>query len=645
MSSVSRFYNAARFKIDSALMRDPYIYDPLPNPRSIRLLHLQPGSGEGDVKWNLVTVDLDGSPSYEAISYVWGPPSDRTFLKGNDGAVAVPKNLKYVLQRLRKQDQVRILWADAVCINQQDMAERGAQVSIMDEIFAEAVLVNQWLGLDPDGDAKGAFLLMEKFCQWAAEEFEKHQDNSNDLTIDDFLAQFPELQPESNDRIWKALSAILKREFFYRVWMIQEIGLAKKATIYCGDEHISFDYFLIFIHALSRAPSSHDEELRDRFFKRRVFYDLFKANDILATYLNYQYGITGDDHRAKPFLQILLEARTCKATDARDHVYALLGHPSSVLSGSRVIDPDYKKSIEEVHIELAARVIRRTHSLHALTFVCHLAEKTSESLPSWVPQFHLSEHVGFDVIQDIWKKDYRAAPEEDQSISVDESDSTLTVRGFVWNVVEKCAETDDNTTFNIKKMKEKSIRVLTEFGGFATDGSCIDEKMAEAFIASHQCLNTPWTDIEGNLLSQSERNQLDAKNLSSRRSEFDAAVKAIFGGEVSDDYHGTFLPNILKKQEDKYMDRWFDLSMNNYIYSYPILSDHRRHFSTQGRVGAGPVYTRPGDLCCLLMGCKMPVILRKVESHYLFIGTAYVHGTMRGEAWDENRELQYFNIH
>jgi hypothetical protein len=39
-----------------------------------------------------------------------------------------------------------------------------------------------------------------------------------------------------------------------------------------------------------------------------------------------------------------------------------------------------------------------------------------------------------------------------------------------------------------------------------------------------------------------------------------------------------------------------------------------------------------GDFVCVIFGCSVPVILRKVRDHFRVVGEAYVHGLMDGQA-------------
>ncbi|KAE9378476.1 HET-domain-containing protein, partial [Stipitochalara longipes BDJ] len=121
-------------------------YTPLQNPNSIRLLHLGSGCRSSPLKAHLINCDLDNKYSYESLSYVWGKQdlSEVLLIVGREFKIS--KNLHTILLHLRQPDKVRILWIDAICINQQDSAEKGKQVAMMGQIYQQAGSVLCWLG-------------------------------------------------------------------------------------------------------------------------------------------------------------------------------------------------------------------------------------------------------------------------------------------------------------------------------------------------------------------------------------------------------------------------------------------------------------------------------------------------------------------
>src|SRR4051812_35088652 len=105
-----------------------YSYTPMADENSIRLLHLEPGSDGTPLKASLSIHDLDRQFSYDALSYVWGTPDLNKSHSINEQELRITHNLHIILCYLRYPERVRILWIDAICINQQDGTEKGPQV-------------------------------------------------------------------------------------------------------------------------------------------------------------------------------------------------------------------------------------------------------------------------------------------------------------------------------------------------------------------------------------------------------------------------------------------------------------------------------------------------------------------------------------
>ena len=129
------------------------MYEPLDeSKRQIRLLHLLPGEN-AELRCTFSLVSLRDNPTYEAISYVWGDTIDpqNIYVEPGERAMPITKNLHSVLRNVRLQQEERVLWADALCINQKDLGERGSQVAIMADIFKNAARVLAYLGDYWDG--------------------------------------------------------------------------------------------------------------------------------------------------------------------------------------------------------------------------------------------------------------------------------------------------------------------------------------------------------------------------------------------------------------------------------------------------------------------------------------------------------------
>lgn len=129
---------------------------PHPTTRMIRLLPNK--DKDAEIKCELFNYDLtsgSGAEShlYEALSYVWGSNTRSRTIILNSCVFPVTENLYLALSRLRNRQLERILWVDAICINQDDLNEKTKQIPLMRTIYAQAQHVTVWLGeAYEDGD-------------------------------------------------------------------------------------------------------------------------------------------------------------------------------------------------------------------------------------------------------------------------------------------------------------------------------------------------------------------------------------------------------------------------------------------------------------------------------------------------------------
>ena len=173
-----------------------------PGPDSIRLLRLMPHENErADIQCELVEYSLQDSEQrthlYEALSYTWGGSDKPRSIYINKQNLPVTVNLHTALSRLRDRCFERIIWVDAVCIDQENLEEKSNQVQLMAKIYSKATRVLVWLGETAD-DSDGA---LEGIRDIAA----KESMNSLDKTIQ------------------QAILALLQRPWFRRIWVSEQM--------------------------------------------------------------------------------------------------------------------------------------------------------------------------------------------------------------------------------------------------------------------------------------------------------------------------------------------------------------------------------------------------------------------------------------
>lgn len=140
-------------------------YSPInPAEGEIRLAELAAGNYDDALVIRLHIHSLSSSkvPCYEALSYVWGKEMSPQKLLVNGKALPVTTNLDCALRHLRYQDRARLIWIDALCINQADITERNSEVQLMSRIYSTASAVVIWLGPGDDSDAEA----ISKIISW-----------------------------------------------------------------------------------------------------------------------------------------------------------------------------------------------------------------------------------------------------------------------------------------------------------------------------------------------------------------------------------------------------------------------------------------------------------------------------------------------
>jgi hypothetical protein len=376
-----------------------YSYLPLVILKSeIRLLIVQPGTGSSAVNAELIHESLDRVPFYEALSYTWGDPSitksiDLSVQPPNaqhalrDAAKTSPQvsscrfdvttNLESALRHLRSEDQPRILWVDAVCINQSDPVEKGHQVGLMGRIYQNCSRVCVWLG-DAADDSDQAMQLVNDHAElWL---MMPHLPS---------LLEEEELIPQ-----WRALTFLVLRPWFTRLWVVQEIALAPADIVICGTKTANFwALFTGVCHLVYiRPPGSNSSSLTQ--LAKHSLPLIFRGWDVPAGHhdrwpraadeVYYLESIYRPIKRAKrqSLRQLLACCHGKKATEERDAVFALFSLAGD--TSPRDWNIDYQISTLDVYQEAVANIIRTG----SLDIICHVSSCGAPCHPySWLPRF------------------------------------------------------------------------------------------------------------------------------------------------------------------------------------------------------------------------------------------------------------------
>jgi hypothetical protein len=621
--------NTTKLKARGSELATPY--GPLLNMDSIRLLCIEPGVVGSALECSLETTRLSCPEySFEAISYVWGDTSKLKHIKIVEGSIKVTRNLYAAILSLRLPYEQRYVWADASCINQEDAQERGHQAKLIRKIYKSAKKVLIWLG--PTTKNK-AFLAFSAICGIASGGYLNgtRVGQANFYTNGMSTANIPDVPcrdgpPPLNFKIfWTAVQDLFNQNWFWRVWAIQEVSLARETDIIWDNESIAWQHVGL---AASRIRRNHHDVLQQ-----------YPMDGIFNAYFMYRlsHGTTNLPPLVISFPRLLSLTRHFESTDARDRVYRLLSIQTTDANPSKgdfFIQPDYEKSLQEVYTELAAKVISSENRLSLLSNVRHGEELSNDEnwngWPSWVPSWdksiihalsptepgptaaprvpgyeytlHITPHNELVVSGHIYAN---IATVFNPFPAAQSSSSSST--SSAWPVPAYVPDTPAWTT-HLSSSTGLATLAMTLTAGNSWYGQPVHNVAAHiadfAAYAMHVGLATSTstaaaaaaaTATSGAAEVNWQRFALAARHACSGRRPFSLTPVTMMMMEDDDD-------------DNVGMDPFWG------------------H-------GIGPAAMAPGDLLCVLFGFDLPVVLRLVEgSRYRFIGECYVHDLMDGRA-------------
>ncbi|KAF2656653.1 HET-domain-containing protein [Lophiostoma macrostomum CBS 122681] len=369
---------SSMFSDEEAYPLPPYDEVPLcPKTEEVRLLQLLPGEYNDPIFCDLFQVDSVGLYEYDTLSYVWrehrSDPDNARTVYVNGWENPITQNLDTALRALRDGNEPRLLWIDALCINQKSIFEKSSQVAKMGAIYKAARKVLIFLG--PENRASD---LVFRFLENGYSELPDlgQNDRRSPLSGMEAVAYLV----EHHLSLIEAFIDVLFRPWFSRLWVRQEYIRANEVPVlYCGRRNIAFSEaaFNLLCEAVLLLPTLLKQPMSDTIVSRSyhevysraisVFQTMKASNtypERLDSWLNNE-GIS-----------------QCEATDARDHIFglcALLDTTASV-----VLKADYSKSVEDVYLQASAWVLMMEQSPKTLIEYPALG---CDGMPSWVMDF------------------------------------------------------------------------------------------------------------------------------------------------------------------------------------------------------------------------------------------------------------------
>ena len=202
-----------------------------PVRKEIRLLHIKNLKPDGVIECCLTHVSLVEQPVYEALSYCWGDEYPKKQIRLNGFLVDIRPNLYSALWHIASNGH-NILWVDALCINQDDLGERADQIQHMKYIYYKAREVFAWLG-DADENTTAAVNLIAKLAT-------RTVGIGSNVLSKEVLHLIFETSMTPND--WRPLEVLFQRQYWSRVWIIQELAVARQCRIISGNVATTWEF-------------------------------------------------------------------------------------------------------------------------------------------------------------------------------------------------------------------------------------------------------------------------------------------------------------------------------------------------------------------------------------------------------------------
>ncbi|KAK7714059.1 hypothetical protein SLS64_004156 [Diaporthe eres] len=339
-------------------------FSPLdPSLRQIRLLRVEPNPS--DLSAVLETVSLDDGPRYTALSYTWGTEMSSGAgivlnRQGQTWRLPITRNLQVVLEHLCADGEEPVtLWIDALCINQADVEEKSHQITLMKDVYSGAEATCLWLGP-------------------AAEESDLAM-----AAIGGLYAARTYVLPDGalSEAHIEAINALQRREWWTRIWVLQEAMLSPNPVIRCGNAMLPFEAFVHLDDIRLGYIRPERRSLENASGGSRFLIQGSPFRQILTSYPEDKPRVMAG---VTPLAEYSHMVDQFDATNPRDKIYGLLGlgMPSDV----QFLAPDYSQSVADVYTRATARFLIQYQELIWLQFD-NDNKSPRHALPSWCPDY------------------------------------------------------------------------------------------------------------------------------------------------------------------------------------------------------------------------------------------------------------------
>ncbi|KAI9157927.1 Heterokaryon incompatibility protein [Paramyrothecium foliicola] len=615
--------------------RSTFKYKKLRSTGEIRLLVIEAGAANDELKCRTVDNEpLDQNIAYDALSYRWGEEFPQLSIKVNGCAVSVRPALHAALKALRNADGGRTVWIDALCINQNDTKEKECQVSLMREIYHNAQQTVVWLGPEADESNLAMDFIIYQASREPARAHQKMEHRWIGWTTQDdyfYIVRDPKFTP-----VWDAVFALCARDYWSRMWIIQELVLSKDPVIWCGSRRVKWADFELVLGSIYAM-------INDRVPGATYFLHLLPLRqDSFPLILDQQRRerLGQSPPRDQRWLATTLQRyRRFEASEERDKIYALLGLVDDDYTRNAV-KVDYSRSLRKVYTDILKFLVPRRRlaeplnqiitgrapttsvsiALDAngneisgavadsgsmgsrahgpLNILCSAGYSSSKqhNFPSWLPDW--SDNQLTSTIDDTTHNRFTASADTEPIYSFHRFDTVLEVHGYCLSILQSIgAPTLTNELIPLIDVVESWLATAfsnTIFNFAQRQGAFWKTLVLDSF-PTHFYFEAP-----------DEWEQMSV-----------SALEGFFTGRELSGQEESLLPS-------------------EYLLMLEKVTATGRRFSVakDGAFLMVPDEARVGDMVCVLWGCDIPVIIGTRNGQHVLIGECYCDLLMDG-TWTE----------
>ncbi|KAL0939659.1 het domain-containing protein [Colletotrichum truncatum] len=546
----------------------------MPDSRSIRVFTLYPGVPSDPLRGGLEFVNIDsGAGAYETISYVWGDPSKTHGMVCDGVEVLITKSLHGALTCLRLPHASRRLWADQICIDQENTEEKSSQIPLMNVIYRNAkhvLFTRAWIVQEIGTRAPATLFWGDVYIEW-----EVLHSVCKDLTDYHHLRKEVDIQtPKVKYMYRRFIEPDRSSRHANRFSFLYELHRARHLMASDPRDRV---YAMLGHYSIRNTPNQEIRALKPDYSK--TLEEVY--NDVATR------GLIGDDKSL-----LTLASVQHKTVPSKQHALELSSLDYSSVSPNKLPSwvPDWRTYQSHILSEptsphRASGALRSSLQVDGSSKTIYIKGVIVDTIAahskSFQPrEFHVNGSEYSNVIEKIWRE------------VCEESDFDLASRYL-----------PTARTTSQQQDKEKGLE---------------DGKSSAVFAylqtLSNACVAVAWQDNQ-----PYESASKDMWLAHGAAYLVRAAGKSCAISES--------LRDLAKAGDAAKWARAANGASRNRVFAK----------TKDGYYVLGPKTMEPGDIVCVLLGGKMPFCLRPWGNKYLLLGECYVHGIMNGQAVDGSR--------